>query len=115
MLPTAGCARHSSGLSVQTFLRGIHVVDYDEAALKDVSGYVITLAKAENLPVARRGGAAEVRDVTSGQEGARLDDLPLREDLRGKSPYGAPQLHGSGAAQHQREPASPRPRRSSTT
>ncbi|MGE0215811.1 histidinol dehydrogenase [Mycolicibacterium sp.] len=50
VLPTAGCARHSSGLSVQTFLRGIHVVDYSEAALKDVSGYVITLAKAENLP-----------------------------------------------------------------
>ncbi|MGV0644965.1 histidinol dehydrogenase [Mycolicibacterium sp. XJ879] len=50
VLPTAGCARHSSGLSVQTFLRGIHVVDYDETALKDVSGYVITLAEAENLP-----------------------------------------------------------------
>jgi len=50
VLPTAGCARHSSGLSVQTFLKGIHVVDYDEAALKDVSGYVITLSKAENLP-----------------------------------------------------------------
>jgi histidinol dehydrogenase len=50
VLPTAGCARHSGGLSVQTFLRGIHVVDYTEAALKDVSGYVITLAKAENLP-----------------------------------------------------------------
>ena len=50
VLPTAGCARHSSGLSVQTFLRGIHVVDYAEAALKDVSGYVITLAQAENLP-----------------------------------------------------------------
>lgn len=50
VLPTAGCARHSSGLSVQTFLRGIHVVDYTEAALKDVSGPVITLAKAENLP-----------------------------------------------------------------
>ena len=50
VLPTAGCARHSSGLSVQTFLRGIHVVDYTEAALKDVSGYVITLANAENLP-----------------------------------------------------------------
>jgi histidinol dehydrogenase len=27
VLPTAGCARHSSGLSVQTFLKGIHVVD----------------------------------------------------------------------------------------
>ena len=32
VLPTGGCARHSSGLSVQSFLRGIHVVDYDEAA-----------------------------------------------------------------------------------
>ena len=50
VLPTAGCARHSSGLSVQTFLRGIHVVDYTEAALKDVAGHVITLAKAEDLP-----------------------------------------------------------------
>jgi histidinol dehydrogenase len=50
VLPTAGCARHSSGLSVQTFLRGIHVVDYTEAALKDVAGHVITLANAEDLP-----------------------------------------------------------------
>lgn len=50
VLPTAGCARHSSGLSVQSFLRGIHIVEYDEAALKDVSGHVITLAKAEDLP-----------------------------------------------------------------
>ncbi|WP_428340033.1 histidinol dehydrogenase [Mycobacterium sp.] len=50
VLPTAGSAAHSSGLSVQTFLRGIHVVDYTEAALKDVSGHVITLAAAEDLP-----------------------------------------------------------------
>ena len=50
VLPTAGCAGHSSGLSVQTFLRGIHVIDYTEAALKDVTGHVITLAEAENLP-----------------------------------------------------------------
>jgi len=50
VLPTAGCAKHSSGLSVQTFLKGIHVVEYDEAALKDVTGHVITLAEAENLP-----------------------------------------------------------------
>jgi histidinol dehydrogenase len=50
VLPTAGSARHSSGLSVQTFLRGIHVVDYTEAALKDVSGHLITLAEAEDLP-----------------------------------------------------------------
>jgi histidinol dehydrogenase len=50
VLPTAGSARYASGLSVQTFLRGIHVVDYTEAALKDVAGHVITLAKAEDLP-----------------------------------------------------------------
>ncbi|WP_144207023.1 histidinol dehydrogenase [Mycobacterium tilburgii] len=50
VLPTAGSARHSSGLSVQTFLCGIHVVDYTEAALKDVSSHVVTLAKAEDLP-----------------------------------------------------------------
>lgn len=50
VLPTAGSARHSSGLSVQTFLRGIHVVDYTEAALKDVSGHVLALAEAEDLP-----------------------------------------------------------------
>lgn len=50
VLPTGGSARHSSGLSVQTFLRGIHIVDYTEAALKDVSGHVVTLAKAEDLP-----------------------------------------------------------------
>ncbi|WP_067655453.1 histidinol dehydrogenase [Nocardia harenae] len=50
VLPTAGCARHSSGLSVQTFLRGIHVVEYTEAALKDVAGHVVALADAEHLP-----------------------------------------------------------------
>jgi histidinol dehydrogenase len=50
VLPTAGCARHSSGLSVQTFLKGIHVVDYTEYALKDMTGHVITLSEAENLP-----------------------------------------------------------------
>jgi histidinol dehydrogenase len=50
VLPTGGCARHSSGLSVQTFLRGIHVVDYSEEALKAVAGKVIALSNAEDLP-----------------------------------------------------------------
>ncbi|HKN98178.1 MAG TPA: histidinol dehydrogenase, partial [Pseudonocardiaceae bacterium] len=50
VLPTGGCARHSAGLSVQTFLRGIHVVDYSEAALRDVADQVVTLANAEDLP-----------------------------------------------------------------
>jgi histidinol dehydrogenase len=50
VLPTGGCARHSSGLSVQTFLRGIHVIDYDEAALRAVADKVVALANAEDLP-----------------------------------------------------------------
>ncbi|GGK68349.1 histidinol dehydrogenase [Nocardia camponoti] len=59
VLPTAGCARHSSGLSVQTFLRGIHIVDYTEAALKDVASHVVALANAEDLPA--HGQAVQVR------------------------------------------------------
>ncbi|APE34151.1 histidinol dehydrogenase [Nocardia mangyaensis] len=59
VLPTAGCARHSSGLSVQTFLRGIHIVEYTEAALKDVAGHVVALANAEDLPA--HGQAVQVR------------------------------------------------------
>jgi histidinol dehydrogenase len=50
VLPTAGSARHSSGLSVQSFLRGIHVVEYDEHALRDVAPHVVALAHAEDLP-----------------------------------------------------------------
>ena len=50
VLPTSGSARFASGLSVQTFLRGVHVIDYDEAALRDVSDQVVTLAQAEDLP-----------------------------------------------------------------
>ena len=50
VLPTGGCACHSSGLSVQSFLRGIHVVDYTEAALREVAHHVVALAGAEDLP-----------------------------------------------------------------
>jgi histidinol dehydrogenase len=83
VLPTAGCARHSSGLSVQTFLRGIHVVDYTEAALKDVSGYVITLAQAENLPahgeaVRRRFGGPERSDSGISTGGPERSDSGMR-------------------------------------
>ena len=59
VLPTGGCACHSSGLSVQTFLRGIHVVDYTADALREVAGTVVTLAQAEDLPA--HGAAVTVR------------------------------------------------------
>jgi histidinol dehydrogenase len=50
VLPTGGAARHSSGLSVQTFLRGVHIIEYDEPALRDVAPHVMALAEAEDLP-----------------------------------------------------------------
>ena len=50
VLPTGGCACHSSGLSVQTFLRGLHFIEYNERAFKDIAQTVITLAKSEDLP-----------------------------------------------------------------
>lgn len=59
VLPTAGSARHSSGLSVQSFLRGIHIVDYDEPALVAVAPHVVALAQAEDLP--GHGDAITVR------------------------------------------------------
>ncbi|WP_062211495.1 histidinol dehydrogenase [Streptomyces sp. NBRC 109706] len=59
VLPTGGCACHSSGLSVQSFLRGVHVVEYDRAALAEVAPQVVTLAEAEDLPA--HGSAVKAR------------------------------------------------------
>lgn len=50
VLPTGGCACHSSGLSVQSFLRGLHFVQYDQASFNAIAETVITLANSEDLP-----------------------------------------------------------------
>lgn len=59
VLPTGGCACHSSGLSVQTFLRGLHFIEYNESAFRDIAATVITLANSEDLPA--HGEAMSVR------------------------------------------------------
>ncbi len=59
VLPTAGSARYSSGLSVQSFLRGIHLIEYTHSALAEVAPHVIALAQAEDLPA--HGEAIVVR------------------------------------------------------
>jgi histidinol dehydrogenase len=59
VLPTGGCACHSSGLSVRTFLKAVHVVDYDRDALAQVADHVVALAQAEDLPA--HGAAVRVR------------------------------------------------------
>ena len=50
VLPTGGCACHSSGLSVQSFLRGIHFIEYSQKAFTDLVPTVVTLANSEDLP-----------------------------------------------------------------
>ncbi len=60
VLPTAGCACHSSGLSVRAFRKSMHVVEYTRDALADVASHVVALAEAEDLP----GHGAAVRART---------------------------------------------------
>ncbi len=50
VLPTGGSCRHTAGLSVETFLRGVNYVEYDEAALRGIGQHVVALAHAEDLP-----------------------------------------------------------------
>jgi len=50
VLPTSGTAAFSSGLNVTTFLRAIQVVNYSKPALEKVSGHIVSLAGAEDLP-----------------------------------------------------------------
>lgn len=50
VLPTSGTAAFSSGLNVTTFLRAIQVVNYTRSALEQVSGHIVSLSGAEDLP-----------------------------------------------------------------
>ena len=50
VLPTAGCACHSSGLTVRSFMRTVHVIGYTEPALLSIADGVEAFAHAENLP-----------------------------------------------------------------
>ncbi len=59
VLPTAGCACHSSGLNVHSFRRQVHVVDYSRDALLEVAAVVETFAAAEDLPA--HGAAVTIR------------------------------------------------------
>ena len=59
VLPTAGCACHSSGLSVRAFTKSVHVIDYSREALAEVADHVVTLSGAEDLP--GHGQAVSVR------------------------------------------------------
>ena len=59
VLPTAGCACHSSGLSVRAFTKSVHVIDYSREALAEVADHVVTRSGAEDRP--GHGQAVSVR------------------------------------------------------
>ena len=62
VLPTGGCACHFSGLSVQSFLKGVSFIKYSEQAFNDIAANVITLANAEDLPAHGQAISARFED-----------------------------------------------------
>lgn len=70
VLPTARTARFGSALGVRDFLKEMHVVELDEAAMAEVAPAVTALATAEGLAAhadaaARRGAARAPAEVSS--------------------------------------------------
>jgi histidinol dehydrogenase len=63
VLPTGGCACHSSGLSVQTFLRGLHFIEYDKKAFTEILDTVVTLANSEDLPAHGQAMTARLENL----------------------------------------------------
>ena len=61
VLPTGGFAGHSSGLTVRSFMRTVHTIDYDRRALSEIADLVQTFAHAEDLP--SHAAAIEVRSA----------------------------------------------------
>ena len=67
VLPTAGNARFGSGLTVRSFTKTVHLIHYDEAALREVGPTVVTFATEERLP----GHAAAITVRTDREAGDR--------------------------------------------
>ncbi|SDL81657.1 histidinol dehydrogenase [Corynebacterium mycetoides] len=61
VLPTSGTARFSAGLSTHTFLKPVNLIEYDEAALKEIGPHIVVLAADEQLPA--HGEAIKARGL----------------------------------------------------
>jgi histidinol dehydrogenase len=77
VLPTGGTARHTGGLSVLSFLRGIHLVEYDRAGLAAVAPHIDALGGAEDL--AAHVEAVRAR-VPAGDQETPARDQDTEED-----------------------------------
>ena len=62
VLPTGGCACHTSGLSVRSFRKALHVIEYDEQALRDVAPHVVHAGRRRGPARSRRGRARARRE-----------------------------------------------------
>ena len=54
ILPTARSARFASGLGVKDFIKATSILNSNEATLKTIGGYAMTLAEAEGLEAHKR-------------------------------------------------------------
>lgn len=61
VLPTSGTARFAAGLSTHTFLKPVNLIEYDEAALKEIGSHIVVLAADEQLPA--HGEAIKARGI----------------------------------------------------
>jgi histidinol dehydrogenase len=61
VLPTAGAARYSSGLTCRSFTRAVHFIEYDAEGLAGIARQVEVFADAESLPGHR--DAIRIREV----------------------------------------------------
>ncbi len=68
----------------------MHVVTYSADALREVGDHVVALAEAENLP--SHGTAVSIRTSRRRLVMPLPEWVPIRDDLRGFEPYGAPQI-----------------------
>ena len=68
VLPTSGTARFNAGLSTHTFLKPVNLIEYDAAALVEISEHIISLAEDEQLPAHGEAIAARLNDGTAERE-----------------------------------------------
>ena len=107
VLPTSGTARFAAGLGVHTFMKPVEVIEYDEQGLKGARVARQRVRRLRRPARARRkradalrGRPIRQRDAHEPGRGGRPSmnegmipaDLPLRNDLIGEEPYGAPQI-----------------------
>ena len=104
VLPTAGCACHSSGLNVKSFLKAVNVVNYSRAALAEVARDVEVFADAEDLPAHGAAVSATVPRPHERHIAPTAGPAAAAPGAGRRGPVRGPAARRPGPAQRQREP-----------